>query len=601
MVKYGPLWDDMSEDMQRRSSLARIGVHLNAYRGRYVAGFMLLLVTNGLNLTIPWLLREAINRLEAGTDTATITWIVLGMLIAAVLQMGVRTLSRFMVLGASRRIVFDIRNRFFSQLQRLSASFYDARRTGDLMSRGINDLQLIRSLYGPGMMNALNTTVAYIATVTILLNINVRLTLISFSIYPVLLYCVRRVSLIVYDRSREVQEQLAEMSNRAQENISGISQVRIYAQEGREIESFRKTCIEYRSRNLRMTALRGAMMALIGMFSGIGTLIVLYAGGREVVHGSIGLGDFVAFNTYLALLTWPTVAMGWIVNVFQRGIGAMDRVDEILAAKPDIPPPVGRDGDHPRVDGDIVIRNLSFRYAGDEESAGRPSLQGIDLTIPRGSRIALVGPVGSGKSTLANLLARVYPAPRKAITIGGVDINDIPVGSLRRSIGYVPQEAFLFARTLEENIRLGRPSASDEEVLRAVEIANLTGDLDSFPSGLDTVVGERGFTVSGGQRQRLTLARAAVTDPNILILDDSLSSVDADTERAILDRLDILMQGRTSILISHRVSTLVRVDRIVVLNDGVVAEEGSHEDLMARSGMYADLFRRYRMEERLDR
>ncbi|MBD3868689.1 MAG: hypothetical protein IFK94_11240, partial [Acidobacteria bacterium] len=261
----------MSDGTQPRSAMARIGVHLAAYRGRYATGFVLLLVTNGLNLTIPWLLREAIDRLEAGTEPSIIGWIVLGMVLAAVLQMGTRTLSRLMILGASRRIVFDVRNRFFSQLQRLSASFYDVRRTGDLMSRGINDLQLIRSLYGPAMLNALNTTIAYIATVTILLNINVRLTLISFSIYPVLLYCVRRVSRVVYGRSREVQEQLAELSSRAQENISGISQVRIYAQEDREVQSFRSACVEYRRRNLRMTALRGGMMALIGMFSGIGT------------------------------------------------------------------------------------------------------------------------------------------------------------------------------------------------------------------------------------------------------------------------------------------------------------------------------------------
>jgi ATP-binding cassette subfamily B protein len=579
------------------------------YLPRYAVGLSLLLATNALALWIPWLLRDAINALERGVELRVLAGFALLMSGVALVQAVTRSCSRLAILGNSRRIVYDLRNAFFAHLLRLGASYYDPHRTGDIMSRGVNDIQLIQSFFGPGVLNLLNTTIAYTATVVLLVRIDVKLTVIALSVVPFLFFGVNRLSRRVYARSIAVQEQLAAISNRSQENISGIQQVKTYVQEDREIERFRRLCAEFRRRNLAMAVVRGGMVSLIGVVTGLGGLIVLFVGGRFVIEGRITFGDFVAFNAYLALLSWPTIALGWIINTFQRGAGAMQRLDEVFRERPDIPAATDDRGaaatSDPPLDGDIEIRGLTFVYEGRrvdgaDPASKVPALHDINLSIPRGSRVALVGPVGSGKSTLASLLARVYPVPSGTIRIGGIDINEIPVPRLRSSVGYVPQEAFLFSRSIRENVSFGRPEASETQLLEALEISQLTSDVESFPEGLETVVGERGFTLSGGQRQRATLARALLGDPRILILDDSLSNIDADTERSILGELDGLMRDRTSILISHRLSTLAGADRIVVLERGHIVEQGTHDELVARRGVYERLFRRQQLEQQLE-
>ncbi|MCZ6599971.1 MAG: ABC transporter ATP-binding protein [Acidobacteria bacterium] len=562
---------------------------LQRYRLRFALGAGLLLATNAIALCIPLLLRAAVEALRQGGDPVGRYALFIALLGGG--QAVVRTASRLAILGASRQIAYDLRNRFFTHLQRLPASFHARTPIGDLMSRAVNDMMSVRSFFGPGVMNIVNTTIVYISGLCLMTWISPQLTLVALFPLPLLMFAVQRTSRRLYSRSRAVQERLAQLSEQARENLRGIQLVKTYAREDAEVASFARVSAAYRDDTLSLARVRGILIPLMGSLGGMSSLMAVWFGGRLVAVGTISLGDFVAFSAYLAMMVWPTVAMGWVINSFQRGRVAMVRLQEIL----DLPPETdegGGDMSITELHGEIEIRNLTVSHI----ENGPPALHNLSLRIGAGETVALVGPVGSGKSTVAEILPRFLRVPDGTVFMDGHDINRIPLSVLRRHLGYAPQEAFLFSRSLRDNIAFGLENPVADEVERAAVLSGLSRDLDGFPAGLETLVGEGGVTLSGGQRQRTALARALVRGPRILILDDSLSSVDSETEQQILDGLEQSTQRRTTLLISHRLTTASRADRVIVLDAGRAVEEGTPGSLLAQGGLFAEMCRRQELE-----
>jgi ATP-binding cassette subfamily B protein len=495
----------------------------------------------------------------------------------------------------SREIEYEIRNDLFAHLTRLPLRYYQSRRIGDVMSRAVNDMSAVRMVLGPGIMYAA-TTVATAAFASALM-LRISPWLLASALLPLLLvsFLVRRYGRRIHDRFERVQEQLASLSALVQENLSGARVVRAYAQEPSERARFEAANDEYLRRNRALIRTFGALYPGIQLFVGTGAVLVLWLGGRMVIGGAISLGEFVAFSAYLAMLHWPMIALGWVINLFERGEASMGRIAAILDEVPEI-----RDGEGAAmgaITGRLEFRDLTFSHD------GRRVLQDVSLEVPAGTTVAIVGPTGSGKSTLVSLLPRLYDPPPGSVFVDGRDIREIPLATLRSAIGFVPQESFLFSDTVLENVAFGLRREQGDGASRAewaAGVAQLDKDVQDFPAGYESFVGERGITLSGGQKQRTALARALAIDPRILVLDDALSSVDTDTEEAILNGLEDVRRGRTTLLVSHRVSTVKDADLIVVLREGRIVERGRHEDLVARGGYYTELHARQLLEEAVE-
>ena len=521
-------------------------------------------------------------------------------------------LTRWIVIGVSREIEFDLRNDLFRHLEGLSYSFYQRTRTGDIMARATNDLNAVRMLLGPAIMYSANTIVFTAGALAFMLSISPKLTLYAFLPLPIVSIVIQYFGRRIHERFEKIQAMFSEISARVQENFSGVRVVRAYVQERAETAAFEKSNREYIARSLKLVRLMGMLWPTLETMLGLAIVLVLWIGGREVIngqssirlmsylgttttlnlYGSMTVGDFVTFNMYMVLLTFPVIALGWVINIFQRGTASLGRIYELMTERPEIADAPGV-VPHPELHGDIEFRQLSFAYN------GTTVLHDVNLRIPAGSSLAIVGPTGSGKTTLVSLIPRIYDAEPGSVLIDGEPVRDYPLADLRRNIGFVPQETFLFSETIRENIAFGVQRASDEEVSWAAEAANIATDIEGFPDKYRTLVGERGITLSGGQKQRTAIARALIRNPRILILDDALSSVDTQTEDKILNHLREVMHGRTTIFISHRVSTVRNADRIAVLHGGQIVELGSHDELLALNGYYTDLYNKQLLEEEL--
>jgi ATP-binding cassette subfamily B multidrug efflux pump len=579
------------------SALRRLLPYLDRYRARYLGGAACMLVATALALSIPWTVKSAVDTLERDGMAAQIGPYVLLILGLAAAHGVARLVSRFAILGAAQWVEHDIRQDLYARLLTLPLAFYHRHRTGDLMSRAANDISTLRALSGFGCVMLVGTAFAFVGTLAAMWSIDSWLTLFAMAPFPALVVVAMRFNHDVDARSTAVQEQLGALSAKVQENLTGMSVVRAYTMMDREIAEFGRLNQEYQVRNLALARTQAISWPLMGLVSGLGALIVLWLGGKAVVDGRITLGSFVAFNGYLAQLAWPTIALGWTLASIQRGLAAMQRVIEILDAGPD-PQIADRDGPESceaRLgEGPVEFKHLTFAY--DERG---PVLSDVSFAVPAGAVVAIVGPTGSGKSTLGALLCRLYEPPRGSVFVGGRDVLDLPAGRLRRSIGYVPQESFLFSRPLRDNVRLADERADDRRLEEVARTAGLTDDLGGLPAGWDTVVGERGLTLSGGQRQRVALARALVADPPYLVLDDVLASVDAAKEWEITRALRSAASGRTTLLMTHRLKAAAEADSIVVLDEGRVVEQGRHPDLLAAGGLYARLWRVQQLEDEL--
>jgi ATP-binding cassette subfamily B protein len=567
--------------------------YLARYKRQFALGFTTLIVTQGIGVMVPLIVKAGIDALTRGTVVRHLAAIAGLLLAVAAVKAVFQFWMRWILIGISRDIEYDLRNDLFAHLCRLSQRYYTETRTGDLMSKLTNDLNAVRNLVGPGIMYSASTIVVMAGTIVLMMRLDWRLTLMALAPLPLASVLVKVFGQKIHDRFERIQSMYSDVTERVRENLAGIRVIRAFCQEDSEIAQFDEMNRDFLEKNKRLIWISSVLWPSLGLMFAFAFMLIMVVGGRHVLTGTISLGTFAAFNIYIMYLIWPIIALGWVVNLLQRGLASLERLWTIFWAKPEIddravpPNPVAG------IRGHIEFRNLTFSYN------GHPVLKNLNLEVPAGRTVAIVGATGSGKSTVASLVPRLYDAPPGTLFIDGIPIREIPLQVLRESIGFVPQETFLFSDTVRENLKFGAPAATDGDVEHAAEISNILPDIQSFPKGFDTMVGERGLTLSGGQKQRVAISRAVIRDPRILILDDALSSVDTQTEERILGKLTGVMANRTTLLISHRVSTIRNADEIVVLHDGEIVERGTHDDLLALNGFYAELYNKQLIEEEL--
>jgi len=607
-------------------NLLRLVPYIQRYRGATALGMVTLLVGGLVGALLPLTMGTIVDSISGGhalvakmgalpgplerlllsfyrpLTRETLLFYVLALIVLVVLKGTFSFLTRQILIGVSRDIEYDLRNDLLDRLLRLEPAYYVRNRTGELMSRCTNDLNAVRMVLGPGIMYSLNTVVIMVMAVTIMARISPRLTLYVFLPVPLVAIAVRYFGKVIHDRFEKIQALLAALSARVQENLTGIRVVRAFCQEEYEGREFERQNREYVDSNMALIAAWSLFFPALEFLIGIVFLIVLWQGGRQVLLGGFSVGALMAFYGYISQLVWPMVALGWVTNIFQRGAASMGRLEHVLTAEPEIDDRGARAPREEEIHGEIEFRHLTFSHpAAGNGALHRPVLQDVTLKIPAGSTVAVVGPTGSGKSTLAALVARLWEAPPGSLLVDGRPVTEWPLQTLRRAVGFVPQDTFLFSDTIRENIAFGVDSATDLEVDRAAHIASIRSEILEFPKQFETMVGERGLTLSGGQKQRTALARALVRNPKMLILDDALANVDTETEERILRGLTEVMRQRTTLLISHRCSTVRHADQIVVLREGRIVERGTHEDLIGRGGYYADLYQKQLLEEELAR
>jgi len=555
--------------------LLRLKEYLLKYKKRLLIGFIFIILTNLFTTAAPRVLGYAIDSLRENISSTYLAIFAGIIFLIAVIQGIFRFYMRQIVIGVSRWIEYDLRNDFFTHLERLSMNFFLNYKTGDIMSRATNDLNSVRMVVGPGIMYSITTITMFILAISLMLSINVRLTIYALIPFPLLSFLISRFGGMIHKRYEKIQAQFSSMSARIQENLAGIRVVKAYTREDSEIEEFKKQNKRYYEKSKSLIRVWSVFFPLMELMGGLGILVVLWYGGIQVISGRISIGDFVAFNGYILLLLWPMIALGWVISLFQRGAASMGRINKILDIKPEIADDENV-MDINNIEGEIEFRNLTFSYNNTKE----PVLKNIHLRIAKGMTLAIVGPTGSGKTTLVNLIPRIFDAPDGTVFIDGIPIKKIPLSVLRSEVGYVPQDTFLFSDTIKENIIYGVSDVGDSEIIESAEISQILDDIEEFPEKFDTVLGERGINLSG---------------------DDALSSVDTYTEERILKRLKDFMKERTSIVISHRISTVKDSDWIVVLDNGVIVEDGRHEELIERDGMYASLYRKQLIAEELEK